>query len=104
MKNTPVLYKIAILLAIGAGIISVTQNHELRSQLRESRETLLVYENQGVLLHKDSLLKAYDNGYKDCLVDIYNNTPKYIITVSDDKKTLNIWKQKEKRVHETKGE
>ena len=91
MKNTSTMYKIAILLAIGAGFISVIQTDQLRTQLKTEREYLHYYENQNSILQRESLLRSFENGYKRCILDIYNGEPKYLLTEDPQTKGVTMW-------------
>jgi hypothetical protein len=93
MNKTSFLYKVAILLAIGAGFISVLQTAELRSQLKAEREYIKHFENQTGVFQKESLSKAFEAGYKKCILDIYKGTPEYALTKNGDTDSLTIWKR-----------
>lgn len=95
MKDTSLMYKVAILLAIGAGTISVTQSHLLRTELRDTRLNLQAYEEQMGILQKERLIRTYENGYKACLIDIYNSDPKYLITKGQVPEGITLWKKGE---------
>jgi hypothetical protein len=87
------MYKIAILLAIGAGFMSVIQTDQLRTQLKAEREHLQYYENQNTILQKEGFLKSFEDGYKKCILDIYNGEPKYLLTEDPQTKDITIWKR-----------
>jgi hypothetical protein len=96
MKKTSNMYKFAILLAIGAGLISVLQTDQLRNQLKKEREYLHQYESHNSIIQKESLNKAFENGYKRCLVDIYNGNPRYLVTETEKDGLITLWKKDSK--------
>lgn len=95
MKNTSLLYKIAILLAIGAGFISVLQTDQLRDQLKTERLYLKYHEDQGAAVQKEILDRCFEKGYKTALIDVYNGNPKYLLTRGVNQNEVTVWKREE---------
>lgn len=87
------MYKIAILLAIGAGFISILQTGQLRDQLRLERDYLAYSEAQATLVQRESLKRSYESGYKRSLIDSHLNQNSYIITEDPTTKEITLWKK-----------
>lgn len=90
MDKISFFYKMAILLAIGVCSIAIAQSYQLRKELKSVRDEMTVATQAHGTLMKTEVIQAYEDGYKQSVLDNKLKKNRYILT--QDKSQIKVWR------------
>jgi hypothetical protein len=92
MKKCSFFYVVTTILAIATGVIAIKQSGHLRKELANTRLELSRSESQNISLLHQTKLKSYEQGYKQSIIDSYDNKNRFMITIDPQSNTKKLWK------------
>jgi hypothetical protein len=92
MKKCSFLYVVTTILAIATGVIAIKQNGYLRKELADTRLELSRSESQNISLLHQTKFNSYELGYKQSIIDSYDNKNRFMITIDPQSSAKKLWK------------